>query len=578
MSEARQEEAALVLRIRELEGRLREAEETLEAIRRGGVDALVVSHAEGDERIYTLESADAPYRALIERIQEGAISVRVDGTLFYSNARLAEMRGVPQDRLMGQNLKSFVLRDDVATLSKMLQEAIRTSARSEITLVAYDGRQIPIYLSLSLLRYEEDMPLLCGVITDLTGQKHHLRELSAANARLQEEIAGRTEVELALRHAQKMEAIGTLAAGVAHDFNNILQAVIGGLELTREAMEDGAHGQKFADIALQAARRGAYLTHHLLSYARKQVLLPKVVDLVPFLTDLRTLLGRTLGPHVSIELYVEGSVSVVVDPGQLQTALLNLAINASHAMPKGGTLSIDVRESPEDGRLMVITVADTGSGMDAATLARAVEPFFTTKGLDGTGLGLSMVQGFVEQSGGRFRIDSAVGVGTNVELCLPSGDPGPDHKRPDAAAYEPRRRGRILLVDDAIDVLVTMAATLQNAGFDVVQAESGDRAIALLAGNDRFDALVTDYAMPGLNGADLISEGRIVQPGLPTLIITGFAGINYAEALPEKVLVLQKPFQGTALIDALACIMETTHPSAMPMGTDPVRGPIRMTQ
>jgi signal transduction histidine kinase len=210
---------------------------------------------------------------------------------------------------------------------------------------------------------------------------------------------------------------------VAHDFNNILQAVIGGLDLVMDEAEAGTMAHEFAGIALIAAKRGARLTHHLLSYAHKQMLQPQDIDLATFLPDIaETLLTRTLGPQITVDLNVEQTPRVVADPGELETALFNLASNAAHAMPEGGTFRIGVQEEINSAGLSVrITVTDTGVGMDHATLAQAAEPFFTTKGVGGgTGLGLSMVQGFAGQSGGTFRVASTLGRGTSVELCLPA--------------------------------------------------------------------------------------------------------------------------------------------------------------
>jgi CheY-like chemotaxis protein len=203
----------------------------------------------------------------------------------------------------------------------------------------------------------------------------------------------------------------------------------------------------------------------------------------------------------------------------------------------------------------IVTVADNGAGMDEATLGRAAEPFFTTKGLDGSGLGLSMVQGFASQSGGSLRIASARDVGTTVELRLPVAPPD-SRDRPTQAAEPPHAKGRILLVDDAGDVLVTLAAFLTKAGFEVAPAQSGSQAKFLLATEGPFDALVTDFAMPDMNGADLIADGRLLQPGLRPLIITGCADLAFAETLADDTQVLRKPVQRKHLIDALHRVMD----------------------
>jgi signal transduction histidine kinase/CheY-like chemotaxis protein len=364
------------------------------------------------------------------------------------------------------------------------------------------------------------------------------------------DVTERNRMEAGRRHGQKMEAIGRLAAGVAHDFNNILQAVISGLDLVIEASVPNTPSHDYASVALGSAMRGSQLTHHLLSYARKQMLWPQTIRMSVFLAEIEQVLARTLGPHITIELRADPNACALADPGELETALLNLAINAAQAMPRGGTLHLSAARLREADRAWVaLTLTDTGTGMDDATLAQAMEPFFTTKGANGTGLGLSMVQGFAEQSGGTLRIASKPGQGTTVELRLPATIAAePEDRSP---TQDPlRATGRILLVDDSPDVLVTVGAFLEKAGFDVERAENGDTALAHIAAGGRFDALVSDYAMPGLNGADLIAQARLLQPGLHALIITGFAALSTAE-LAEGTVVLHKPFHRRAFIEAL---------------------------
>jgi PAS domain S-box-containing protein len=365
------------------------------------------------------------------------------------------------------------------------------------------------------------------------------------------DVTERNRMEVARRHGQRMEAIGRLAAGVAHDFNNILQAIISGLDLVVDEAGVGTPLREYASVALGSAMRGSQLTHHLLCYARKQMLWPQTIQIGVFLTEIEQVLARTLGPQIAVVVRADQRAAALADPGELETALLNLAVNAAQAMPRGGTLRIDAGLVREADRIWVaLTLTDTGTGMDDATLAQAMEPFFSTKGAKGTGLGLSMVQGFAEQSGGTLRIASAPGRGTTVELRLPASiaaqpdDPSAPPEPPLTAS------GRVLLVDDSPDVLVTVGAFLEKAGFDVVRAENGDAALAHLAASGRFDALVSDYAMPGLNGADLILQARQIQPGLHALIITGFAALSPA-GLGDGTVVLHKPFHRRALIEAL---------------------------
>jgi PAS domain S-box-containing protein len=370
------------------------------------------------------------------------------------------------------------------------------------------------------------------------------------------DVTERRVLEAALHHGQRMEAIGRLSAGVAHDFNNILQSIVGGLELILDEFPTGTSVHEFADIALNSALRGSSLTHQLLSYAGRQLLRPEAVALEPFLAEIRTLLAPTLGPHIAIRVRTDQGPAVWADPGQLQTALVNLAINARDAMPQGGQLYINARTVHEaDQTWVAIAVTDTGTGMDETTLAQAMDPFFTTKGPRGTGLGLSMVKGFAEQSDGKVEITSTPGEGTTVELRLPLT--ASDHPSSQTTLSEaPRMLGRILLVDDSTDLLLTIGTSLEKAGFAVTRADGGHKALALLTEDGGcFDAIVSDYAMPGVNGVDLIAAARIIHPGLRAVLITGYADLVKVEPLPAGILLLHKPFGRDDLIDTLKRLM-----------------------
>jgi signal transduction histidine kinase/CheY-like chemotaxis protein len=393
--------------------------------------------------------------------------------------------------------------------------------------------------------------------------RRQARELEAARAELRQEVAEHRATAASLHQAQKMEALGQLTGGIAHDFNNLLMAVLGSLSLLRKRLPEGdARAARLLENAMAGANRGAALTQRLLAFGRRQALRPEVVALPALLEGMADLLRRSIGPaHALVIRVPPGLPPVTVDPGQLELAVLNLAINARDAMPAGGEIAIAAREervAPGADRLapgahVVVGVADRGSGMDAATLARATEPFFTTKGIGkGTGLGLSMVYGLAAQSGGRLVLHSQPGEGTVAEIWLPCAEAAPAPAGPAApppAAPAPRRL-HVLVVDDDPLVLASTAGMLEELGHAVDAASCGPDALRLLAGGTRVDLVLTDYGMPGMNGAELVAELGRLRPGLPVILATGYADVPAAP--PRGVATLRKPFTQEALAAALA--------------------------
>jgi PAS domain S-box-containing protein len=388
-------------------------------------------------------------------------------------------------------------------------------------------------------------------------------ELQNALASLRTEMTQREQAEAALRQAQKMDAVGQLTGGIAHDFNNMLQGIAGSLDMARRRIADGriAEGQRFLDPARQAVDRAAGLTRRLLAFARRQRLEPKPVDPDALVAGMADLIRRTVGPAARLELRLrDGKARVLCDPGELESALLNLCINARDAMPQGGRLTIDtgdVRLSAADvagqegaapGNYVAISVADTGQGMLPEVVDRAFEPFFTTKPLGhGTGLGLSQVYGFVRQSGGLIRIESAPGEGTSVRLCLPQHEQAEAVDGPSVIAM-PEAVGTdraVLLVDDDDTGREAAAERLRELGYRVLEAADGPAALHLLDGGVRVDMLVTDVGLPnGMNGRQVAEAVRERRPGIPLLFITGYAGTE----LPPGSEVIDKPFD----LDTLA--------------------------
>lgn len=555
--------------VRDLEARLEECEDTLGAIRRGEIDAVVMRDASATHRVYTLENADRPYRMLIEQIQEGAVTLSADGTVFYCNQRLAEMLGLPQEQVIGHRLQPFLRADDVSAFEQLLDTAHHGRARGEFTLRNPSNVEIPVYISLSRLQQDKGEPLLCGVLADLTQQKLHLRELSEANARLVAESAQREVVEEALRQSQKMEAVGQLTGGLAHDFNNLLTGITGSLELIRTRVAQGrtAELERYVSAAMTSSNRAAALTHRLLAFSRRQTLDPKVVLANRLVAGMEELLQRTVGPMITIETTLPVAVgSILCDPNQLESALLNLAINARDAMPEGGKLMIEtastevgqafaVQQDMLPGHYVVISVIDTGTGMAPEVVARAFDPFFTTKPLgEGTGLGLSMIYGFAKQSSGQVCIHSTEGIGTTVRIYLPfhHGLGAADLEtgtQPTAPRAEPGET--VLVVDDEPVIRMLAVEVLEELGYATLEAADGRSGLRQIAAGRRVDLLVTDVGLPGdMNGRQLADAARAHRPGLKVLFITGFAESVAVRsgAMEPGMEIMTKPFA----LDALA--------------------------
>ncbi|MBK1838224.1 response regulator [Azospirillum sp. YIM B02556] len=401
-------------------------------------------------------------------------------------------------------------------------------------------------------------------------------ELEATLERLRTEMRDRERAEEQLRQTQRLETLGQLTGGVAHDFNNLLMAVLGNLELLRKRLPDDPTTERLFDGAMQGAQRGATLTQRLLAFARRQDLQPQAVDLTGLLDGMRTLLERSVGPRVVVRIEAPATLPpALIDPNQLELAILNLAINSRDAMPDGGTLTVSLDETPVSvsselppGAHPHICVRDTGTGMDARTLARAIEPFFSTKGIGkGTGLGLSMVHGLAVQSGGAFRLSSVPGEGTLVELWLPKATTPVQVAEPPAAAAVDASPGLVLVVDDDMLIAMSTVDMLADLGHTVVEANSGSEALEILRSGQPVDLLLTDYAMPGMTGVELARAAQAMIPGLPVLLATGYADLpdGTGADLPR----LAKPYTQNQLAMATAKLLSrATGTSAPPMESD----------
>ena len=412
---------------------------------------------------------------------------------------------------------------------------------------------------------------LIGVIYDVTATKQQeatLRELNdTLESRVEQEVEIRQKAEEALRQAQKMEAVGQLTGGIAHDFNNLLMAIMSSLTLLQKRLPADPAVDRLIDNAMQGAERGAALTQRMLAFARRQDLSAERLMVPELVEGMRELVERTLGPAWSLDLaFPDDLPPVLADANQLEMAILNLTVNARDAMPGGGLIHIAAEQREADdagleglaaGSYIALSVVDTGEGMDADTLSKATEPFFTTKGVGkGTGLGLSMIHGLAKQLGGSFTLRSTLGQGTQATLWLPI-----DHSAefeavtlsPQAEAEPKPGNLKILAVDDDALILMNTAALLEDLGHEVLEASSGEMAIEILRQNTNVDVLITDQAMPKMTGTQLADLATELRGDLPIILASGYGDVPPGSQ--QRIVKLGKPFtQGmleTALVQAL---------------------------
>jgi PAS domain S-box-containing protein len=674
----------------ELRQRLREAEETLQAIRNGEVDAVVVNGPDG-QQVYTLENADRPYRLLIEQMQEGAVTLDEGGTVLYCNERFATLVAERRETLIGESIERFISTSEWTAFSRFLSQPEETGRSAEFTLRTSAGDAVPVKISIAaLMAGGSAMRMYCGVFTDLTHSRKRSHELAAANAQLASEInerrraedslqlaldaadmgnwdldldthaatrsercdriLGRTDadpvwdhramlesflaedrpavveafsraertrtvefekrirrhndgatrwvqvkgrtyyrdgravhiagvisdvterhqVEEQLHQAQKMEAIGQLTGGIAHDFNNLLMVVGGSLDMLEEQIEKSDRTSRYLAAARHGVERGAKLNQQLLAFSRRQDLRTEAICVDDLLGTFENLLDRAVGEAVIVEVRKAAELWYCrTDPHQLETAILNLAINARDAMPQGGAISLatairtlDARDAlavgARAGDYVVVSLADTGVGMAPDVVSHAFEPFFTTKEIGkGTGLGLSQVYGFARQSGGFVTIESEPGRGTTVSIHLPRTS-APDSAAPAARlAREIKGKGIVLVVEDDPDVRMVAATLLENLGYSVLEAESGHAALKVIEEGHAIDLVFTDVIMPGdMNGIELVREVRKQLTNIPVLLTSGYTAQRMtAEHSIEGLHLLRKPYSQVELSQAVRMAM-----------------------
>lgn len=524
-------------------------------------------------------ATEAERHELFATVDLGAyMACDMDGTIRHWSGGCERLYGWTAAEAVGQVSHALLRTRHPVPLPEIEATLRRTGEwRGDLHHWTRDGREIVVAAHKLLRRDAQGRERVLELVRDVTAHRQAevaLREsearLSAVQRHLEErileEVAGREAAQKAARHAQHMQAVGQLAGGVAHEFNNILQAVQGGASLIANHVSDPQVVRRFTHIILRASQRGGVITEGLLSFARKARFTTERIDPAVMLDALGEVLAHTLGAAVRVGVEHPPELpAIIADKTQLETALINLATNARDAMSDGGELTLaasvenvtDARaaEGLRPGRYLQIVVTDTGAGMDAETLAHAADPFFTTKGPDrGTGLGLSMAKGFAEQSGGGLAIASVPGEGTSVTLWLPvAAEPAgkPDSQTPTASASTAAGR-RVLLVEDEEMVREVLALSLEEAGFTVLSARDGPDALALLRRGQMPDVVVADFSMPGMDGVTLIHEIQALRPDLPAALLTGFAPTDArlveAGMQPGAFPVLRKPIAAPQLV------------------------------
>jgi two-component system cell cycle sensor histidine kinase/response regulator CckA len=471
------------------------------------------------------EASEQRFRMVFDSAGHG-ISIGADGMMTETNAALREMLGYTGDELSQKHYTETTHPDDRNLALKASDEVMsgqRPAHTFEKRLVHKDGTVV--WVAVTLTR-AQDGTFGISLIDDITVPK---------------------ALEAELRQAQKMEAVGKLAGGIAHDFNNLMTAVAGCTDILLDELADDDPRRERVEIIASSAERAADLTRQLLAFSRRQVLRLEPVDVACVVNGLEPILRRLLPSNVSITCEVERGAVARVDKPQLEQVLMNLALNAGDALPRGGHMRIAVRAAGDSAELCV---TDNGVGMDESTRARVFEPFFTTK-RSGTGLGLSTVDGIVAQSGGTISVDSSLGHGTTFTIRLPLVDEPAAAVEPPVAKPPTVAVGRVLLAEDEELVRKVVAEMLRRSGYEVTTAASGEEALALIAEGIELDILVTDVAMTGMDGKTLSSRAHGYIPSLPVLFVSGYPAevLSGDEMIAEGDEVLTKPFTPAELVE-----------------------------
>jgi PAS domain S-box-containing protein len=511
------------------------------------------------------ERQNARYDAVVASAPDAIVTFDAEGRVQLANPAAAQEFGYENNEMVGQSVDSLMGANPTwaaAWRAVVAGEVVHWPI--ELAVLRKDGSTSYVDASASLWK-SEARAFVTAIFRDADERRAAEAVLRNLNETLETRVNERTadleRLHEQLRQSQKMEAVGQLTGGIAHDFNNLLTPILGGLDILQRRGVGDDRGGRLIEGALQSAERARVLVQRLLAFARRQPLRSSAVDIGQIVVDMSDLIGGTLGPSIKIVMDIARDLPrAMADPNQLEMALLNLAVNARDAMVDGGVLTISARVAEVGrgrklaaGRYIRLAVSDTGCGMDAETLARAVEPFFSTKGVGkGTGLGLSMIHGLAAQLGGTLEMASTVGVGTTIEMWVPVAKGDVSTTRVLEAGGElSSGAGAVLLVDDEEVIRTTTAQMLADMGYTVIEASSAKEAMPHLM-DPRLELILTDHLMPGISGTAFAREAQAKRPGLPILVISGFAEVeDIAPDLPR----LMKPFRASELASSLAPLM-----------------------
>ncbi|TNC66573.1 PAS domain-containing sensor histidine kinase [Rubellimicrobium roseum] len=530
-----------------------------------------------------LRLSEARFRAAVEAMQGRLWTNDDTGQMVGDQPGWAALTGQSFDEYQGYGWTGAVHPDDVHPTVEAWRAAVaeRRPFFYEHRVRRQDG--VWRLFSVRAIPARDDMGEVrewVGIHTDITDRRVREAELRELNETLEmrvaQALAERAHAEEALRQSQKMEAVGQLTGGLAHDFNNLLTGITGSLDLMGNRLRQGrtADLERYIGAAMTSAQRAAALTHRLLAFSRRQPLDPKPVEANRLLAGMEDLLQRTHGPGITLEMKLAGNLwRTLCDPVQLESAILNLCLNARDAMPEGGMLTIETanlhleeacvaQHDMRPGSYVTVSVTDTGAGMSPQVLERAFDPFFTTKPIgQGTGLGLSMVYGFAKQSEGHVRVISREGQGTTVKLYLPRhrGEASDDDERMGLVPVPRAEAGEtVLVVEDEPVVRALIVEVLRDLGYRAIEAADGPSGLRLAQSRQRIDLLVTDVGLPGLNGRQLADQARLARPDLKVLFITGYAE-NTTQAggfLEPGMGMMTKPFSVDALMLRIRAMIE----------------------